>query len=276
MEWLARWGYGARGAVYCLVGGLALLAALGPGGRTGGSRGALQTLLDQPFGKVWLAVIAAGLMGFALWRTVEALTDADRRGRTWKGIGVRAAHLVSGGIYLSLALFAGSLAGGVGRSGGGEDQAAQDWTAWLLQQPFGPWLVGFVGAGVIAAGLGFGWKAWRGNVTDRLAMPPGVAHWAVPAGRLGFAARGVVFALIGFFLLLAAQHSSSSRVRGLGGALESLQAQPYGWLLLSLTAAGLCAFGVFGFVQARYRHIDAPDAADAKAAVVQGLGALRS
>jgi hypothetical protein len=86
---------------------------------------------------------------------------------------------------------------------------------------------------------------------------------------MGFAARGVVFLLIGGFLILAAVHSSSSDVHGLGGALQALEQQPYGWVLLSLTALGLFAFGVFGLIQARYRHIDAPDLDDAKAAIAQ-------
>src|SRR5215212_8392088 len=98
VEFLARAGYGARGAVYCLVGALALLAAVGSGGQTGGSRSALQSLLTQPYGKIWLAAIALGLFGFALWRAVEALTDADHRGASWKALGARAAHLGSAGV----------------------------------------------------------------------------------------------------------------------------------------------------------------------------------
>jgi Domain of Unknown Function (DUF1206) len=274
MEMMARFGYGARGVVYCLVGGLALLAALGSGGQTGGSRSALQTLLDQPFGKAWLTVIAIGLFGFALWRIVEGLTDADHRGTEWKALGVRAAHLVSGGIYASLALFALNLAYGSRQGGGGEDQAAQDWTAWLLSQPFGQWLVGAIGIAVALTGAGFIWKGWRGNVADRLALPAQTHRWAVLLGRFGFAARGVVFILIGGFLFLAALHGNSSEVHGLGGALQSLQSQSYGWLLLGMTAAGLVAFGLFGLVQARYRHLDAPDMGDARAAVAQGKAAV--
>jgi hypothetical protein len=275
MEMLARWGYGARGAVYCLVGGLALLAALGSGGRTGGSRSALQSLLAQPFGQVWLGAIALGLFGFAIWRILEALTDADRRGASWNALGVRAAHLISGAIYGSLALFAADLALGGRAAAGSEDQAARDWTAWLLAQPFGPWFVGLAGLAIIGAGLGFAMRGWRGNVTDYLALSPNTRRWAVPLGRLGFAARGVVFVVIGGFLAVAALHNNSSDVRGLGGALQSLQAQPYGWALLALTAAGLFAFGLFGFVQARFRRIDMPEFADAKAAVAAGLGNLR-
>jgi hypothetical protein len=110
IETLARLGYGARGIVYGLVGGLALLAAIGSGGQTGGSRSALQTLLSQPFGRVWLGVIALGLFGFCAWRVLEALTDADRLGSDLKGLGTRAAHLISGVIYAGLALSALNLA----------------------------------------------------------------------------------------------------------------------------------------------------------------------
>jgi hypothetical protein len=268
VETLARFGYGARGVVYGLVGGLALLAAIGSGGQTGGSRSALQTLLSQPFGKFWLVVIALGLFGFCTWRILEALSDADRRGSDMKGMGIRAAHLISGFIYAGLAISALNLALGRG-STGGEDQAAQDWTAWLMSQPFGQWLVGLIGLAIAGTGLAFIWKAWRGNVTERLSLPADKRDWIVTLGRMGFAARGVVFLMIGGFLVLAALRASSSEVHGLGGSLQALQQQPYGWALLALTALGLFAFGLFGLVQARYRHIDAPDLDDAKAAVAR-------
>jgi hypothetical protein len=268
VETLARFGYGARGVVYGLVGGLALLAAIGSGGQTGGSRSALQTLLSQPFGKFWLVVIALGLFGFCTWRILEALTDADRRGSDMKGMGIRAAHLISGFIYAGLAISALNLALGRG-STGGEDRAAQDWTAWLMSQPFGQWLVGLIGLAIAGMGLAFIWKAWRGNVTERLSLPADKRDWIVTLGRMGFAARGVVFLMIGGFLVLAALRASSSEVHGLGGALQALEQQPYGWVLLALTALGLFAFGLFGLVQARYRHIDAPDLDDAKAAVAR-------
>jgi hypothetical protein len=269
VETLARFGYGARGVVYGLVGALALLAAIGSGGQTGGSRSALQTLVSQPFGKVWLVLIAVGLFGFCAWRILEALTDADNRGSDLKGWAIRGAHLVSGIVYAGLALSTLNLALGRDSGGGGEDSAAQDWTAWLMSQPFGQWLVALVGLIIAGTGLAFILKAWRGRVADRLSLPSDKRDWIVTLGRMGFAARGVVFLMIGGFLGLAAWHASSSQVQGLGGALEALQRQPYGWVLLALTALGLFAFGLFGLIQARYRHIDAPDLDDAKAAVAR-------
>jgi hypothetical protein len=272
LETLARLGYGARGVVYGLVGALALLAAIGSGGQTGGSRSALQTLLTQPFGRVWLGVIALGLAGFCIWRILEAITDADHHGTDAKGWGIRGAHLVSGLIYGSLAVTALGLTLGWGGGGGSEEARAQDSTAWLMAQPFGRWLVGLVGLAIAGAGLSFLWKGWRGDVAQYLALPAGSRNWIISLGRLGFAARGVVFMIVGAFLILAAWHSNSKEAHGLGGALDALQQQPYGWLLLALTALGLFAFGVFGLVQARYRHIDAPDLDDAKAAIAQVRG----
>ncbi|HEU4518632.1 MAG TPA: DUF1206 domain-containing protein [Microvirga sp.] len=274
IEALARFGYGARGVVYGLVGGLALLAAFGSGGQAGGSRSALETLLDQPFGRILLGAIALGLAGFATWRLVEAVTDADRRGTSRKALAVRAAHAASGVAYASLALAALAMALGRG-GGGGEDQQAREGSAWLLAQPFGQWLLGAVGLTVIGVGLGYGLRAWRGDVEDHLALPPDARRWAVPLGRLGFAARGVVFALVGGFVALAALHARSSEVKGLGGALRALQDQPYGFALLGLTAAGLFAFGLFGLVQARYRRIDAPDIEGVTDAAARGVQALR-
>lgn len=83
-ERLARLGYGARGTVYLIVGGLALLAAIGSGGRATGSKGALQTVLKAPFGALLLAIIAIGLLCFAAWRLAQGFLDADQLGRKRK------------------------------------------------------------------------------------------------------------------------------------------------------------------------------------------------
>ncbi|WP_315855165.1 DUF1206 domain-containing protein [Chenggangzhangella methanolivorans] len=142
-----------------------------------------------------------------------------------------------------LALTAFGLAAGAG-SGGGDDAAAQDWTAWLLTQPFGRWLVAAVGVGVIGAGAFHLWKAWRGDMLKRLSVPADKRKAALALGRLGYAARGVVFGVIGAFLVVAALHSDSDEAKGLGGALETLREQPFGWALLAFVAAGLAAFGL--------------------------------
>jgi hypothetical protein len=68
-----------------------------------------------------------------------------------------------------------------------------------------------------------------------------------------------VFLIVGGFLLVAAWQSDPSEARGLGGALATLQAQPFGQVLFGVVALGLAAFGAFEFAEARYRRIDAPE-----------------
>ena len=258
LELLARLGYAARGVVNLLIGLLALLAAFGQGGGATGSKGALQTLLFQPLGNVLLAVVALGLFGFALWRVCQSLLDADGLGRTPRAMVIRFGQMVSAFAYAGLGVFAMSLLFGLG-TGGGEEQSARDWTRWLLAQPFGRWLVAAIGLAIIGAGLGMAHKAWSGSFTRHLACDRATATWVMPLGRLGYAARAVVFLVIGGFLVLAAYQADPSEAHGLGGALLALQKQPFGRVLFALVAFGLAAFGTFEFAEARYRRIDTPD-----------------
>lgn len=74
-------------------------------------------------------------------------------------------------------------------------------------------------------------------------------------GRVGYAARGVAFAIIGMLLAAAGLHARPEEARGLGGALTTLAEQPFGPWLLGAVAVGFVAYGAFMLVQARYRRI---------------------
>ena len=264
VKWLARFGYAAKGVVYMVVGGLALAAAFGSGGSSNSlsQRGALRTILEQPFGQVLLAIVAIGLFGYALWRFVMAAQDTEGDGSDAKGIVKRTGFVISGLIYLGLAVAAVGLAlgssssGGSGGSGGGS--SAQDWTARLMAQPFGRWLVGIVGAVVIAVGLYQFYRAYSAKFKEKLMlsrMSQTEETWATRVGRLGFAARGVVYAMIGWFLIQAALQSNPSQAGGLGQAFRSLESASYGPWLLAIVALGFIAYGIFALVLARYRRI---------------------
>jgi hypothetical protein len=82
--WLARLGYAAKGIVYIIVGMLAFAAARGSGGRTTGTRGALVEIITQPFGEILLAIVALGLVGYVLWRFVQAIVDPEHKGTDTK------------------------------------------------------------------------------------------------------------------------------------------------------------------------------------------------
>jgi hypothetical protein len=145
-----------------------------------------------------------------------------------------------------------------GRDGAGGDATSRSWTARLLAQPFGSWLVALFGAAVAGAGLYQFYKAYAAKFLRKLKrdeMSREEWIWATRIGRFGLAARGVVFNIIGIFLISAAVKSNPNETRGLQGALRALVEQPYGPWLLGLTAAGLMAFGFFSILLARYRRM---------------------
>jgi len=113
---------------------------------------------------------------------------------------------------------------------------------------------GLVGALALLAAFGGGRPGDSHDALRTLLVGP----FGAPLVGLN-AARGVAFLIIGGFLAAAAWYQSSAEAKGLGDAFALLRAQPYGAALLALVAAGHMAFGAFGLIQARYRHIDAPD-----------------
>jgi len=271
IEWLARFGYAAKGVVYAIVGVLAAQTAFGIGGRTTDTQGALQTIVAQPFGKFLLALVAIGLLGYVLWRFVQAIIDPENKGTDAKGIGQRIGYGISGLIYAGLAFSAVKII--LGSGGGGSNNSTQDGTAWLLSQPFGQWLVGTVGAIIIGMGFYHFYRAYSAKFRNQLKlhqMSNTEQTWATRLGRFGLAARGVVFILIGFFLIQAGRFSNPNRVQGLSGALEALLQQPYGSWLLGVVALGLVAYGTYQGVMARYGRIIAPQMPD-----IVGTGAGR-
>ncbi|MGJ3250840.1 MAG: DUF1206 domain-containing protein, partial [Elainellaceae cyanobacterium] len=142
IEKLARFGYAAKGVVYSLVGILAFQAAFNWGGRVTGSKGAFQTIANQTFGTVLLFLVAAGLVGYVIWRFVQAIYDPEHNDEGGETIGRRLSYLISGLIYGSLAFAAFRIVfnGGSSSRGGGGSSSSQQ-TATLLAQPFGQWLV---------------------------------------------------------------------------------------------------------------------------------------
>ena len=254
LDRLARAGYAVKGGLYAAVGLLALQLAFGSGGgETTGTQGVMQRVAGGTFGSLLLVLIGVGLAGYALWRFAEAVLDARHRGSDAGGTLRRLGYFVSGLIHagLSVEAFRLLLGGGKSSSEGG----ASDWTATLLAQPFGPWLVGAVALVVIGVGVYQFKKAASGDFMEQLRLTGlgASARQAVArTGQFGIGARGVVFLVVGWFLVQAAWTSDASEARGLGGALDALAGAGYGPWLLAVVAAGLVAYGAYGFVRARY------------------------
>jgi hypothetical protein len=263
VEILARLGYAAKGVVYLIIGVLAVKLAMGSGGQTTGSKGAVRTLADEPFGQVMLGLMALGLIGYVVWRFVQSVMDVENEGTDAKGLGMRAFKAGSGVVYGLVALYTiRLLTDGSGGDGGAGGDGAQTLSAQLMQHSWGTALVGLAGLFLIGYAVKQLYNAYKTTFTKKWAMGEMSATertWAVRAGRLGLAARGVVFSMMGFFFLRAALQSDPSEAKGLEGALTELARSGTGPWALGIVALGLAAYGVYQLVMARYRHMPVGD-----------------
>jgi len=254
-EKLARAGFAARGVTYCLIGGLAVLAAFGSGGQTTGSTGALRTLADSGWGVFALVLIGIGLFGYGIWRTTAAALDLENQGHDKEGTAKRVAHFFAGLTYFALAVYCFMLI--FGAAGGGTG-GADSLTTKLMQAPFGRILVGIAGLIGLAAAVAQARKAIKEEYKARTRIPEH-RGWVNKAIKAGILSRAVIFAIIGVFLLVAAFTANPDNARGVGGALDWLRGQAWGSILLGLIGLGLVAFGLFSILQARYRFIPDPE-----------------
>jgi hypothetical protein len=260
-EWLARFGYAARGIVYILVGGMALLSSFGGG--EADSQSALELLLDQPFGALWLGLIGVGLIGFIVWRLAQAVLNADGHENNAKGYLIRAAMFVSAATYTGLASFA------IGQAlqlsfGSGSGNSQESWTAWLVQQPFGRYLVGALGIVIVISGIVQISKGVMRRYQKYVRISRSEHRALDLVCVYGLAARGVIFAITGVFFLYAAWAVDPNQVGSTSDALGWVRQLPFGGILYALTALGLFAFGAYGLIEARYRIVRTPALSDAR------------
>ncbi|HSD84240.1 MAG TPA: DUF1206 domain-containing protein [Anaerolineae bacterium] len=250
MEHLLRLGYVVRGAVYGVIGLLALQLVAGSGGKLTDTEGAIVAIGGTPLGGILLYVILAGLVIYGLWGLIRALVDPLHKGTDAKGIIERVGYAISGISYLILGLVTFGLITGraPAASSGAQTAQAQQITGTILSKPWGAWVVVLVSLMVVGAGLAQIYQGLRPHFEQQYrpyALNLYRRKWIIRLGRLGVTARGVVFALIGFFLFLAAYYHDPSRAQSTDGVLAILRNQPYGLWLLGIVALGLIAFGFY-------------------------------
>jgi hypothetical protein len=253
----ARFGYLAKASVYGVIGIMALLAALHTGQSASGSRGAFMAILSRPFGRLLLGILCAGLAAYALWRFTQAFLDSDHRGSDAPALfarfGMAGTALIYAGLsYSALRIFLGL------RAPASDDERARSWTAWLLAQPYGPWLVAAAGAAIVGLALHEAYVVYRANFAGKLKteeMNDSMRKLIFRCARIGHGARAAVFGVIGVFLISAAVHTDAREARGLGGALFTLEQQPYGDWLLAAVASGFLAYALYLLMLVFYRRI---------------------
>jgi hypothetical protein len=238
---LTRVGFAARGLLYFVIGFLVIQT-----GRAEDPSGALG-YVAQGGGRWLLGLMGAGLVAYGIWRLADAALDVERRGTDGKALAQRVAAGASGLIHLGLAwqafgLMRGAVADHQNTAGEGAGAA--------LQLPGGSILLVLTGAVLVGVGFYQLLKAATGGFLRHLEPQIAGRAWVKLSGRAGYAARGLIFAIVGGFVLNAGIEERSDEAGGMADALAWL-ASPWDLVI----AVGLIGFGIFSLVEARYRII---------------------
>ena len=251
-HFLARAGLTARGVIYILVGAVAVLVALGRSSREADQQGALHLLAGKSYGMVALWLLAIGFAGYALWRLSEAAfgVTGDR-----PGAGPRLKSLARAVIYAGLSYLTFTVISGTDRS---QRRRQQDITATAMQHTAGRVLVGVVGLAIVICGIVLVVEGVRKKFMKYLQtakMSARTRKVVKVLGITGTIARGLVFALAGVLVVVAAVTHKAAESGGIDKALQTLRNQPFGEFLTLAAALGLVIFGVYGLCEARWRKV---------------------
>jgi hypothetical protein len=239
---LTRLGFAARGSLYILIAALVILT-----GQTEDLTGALE-YLGHGLGKILLAVLAAGMAGYGVWRLSDAACGMESGRHRWKAWAKRIGAAASGAIYCWLAFKAGRIL--LAKPPSGDD--AQQHAAQALHLA-GPWTLEAAALVLVGAGLVQLWKAAASTFVRHLDHDAARRTWIKWFGRIGYAARGVIFLTVGYMLLSAAIDRNAAEAGNLDDALDWLSSPAR-----VAVAAGLLVFGVFSIIEALCRPIHRP------------------
>lgn len=247
-EKFARAGFVVSGILHLIIGFLAIRVALGNGG-TADQSGALAALAGRPGGSFVLWLAAALLLTLGLWRLIETVLGraADRDSeRSSGGAMQRAKTFGVALVYLGFAYSAFGFARGAGKSSG---EQSSTMSARLMESTAGTIALIACGLGVVAIG---GYHVYKGACRKFVDDLHGRSGKLVRRlGVAGYVGKGVVIAMAGVLVVVAASRSEPSKATGLDGALKTLGAQPYGAELLIAAGAGIITYGLYSFVLAR-------------------------
>ncbi len=250
---IARFGIGSKGAVFILMGGLTAWSAFGRGGKKADSKGVMEFLISQPFGKILLWTLAAGLACYVLWRMYQAFIDPENKGNGRQGLAERLGFFWNGLIYLVILYGAISVLLGFGGSDDGNESLIQK----LLSKSYGRWIVAGVALAYLGNAIYLMFLAYSGKFKKEIAeseMDDKAQKLMINAGRVGYTALGLVMGMIAFLTVRSAISFDASEAGGIEDAFTFIQNE-FGAVALAIMALGLATYGVFMIIKASERNM---------------------
>lgn len=255
---LARTGLIAKGTVYCLLGILAFMAAFEIGGHSNkdADKKGVFNMVEGAGGKLFLGILAAGLLCYAAWRIIHAFTIGREERDKKKKAGKMMRYIFSGLVYLSIAAYAVKKLFG---NGDKDKDGTHDAVSQLMEKPFGQWAVGLLALIIVATGvyqLYYGLSEKYKKHVKGMSLNSAASKTLLLAGKIGYVARGIVWLIIAWLLMKAAVNANSNEAGDTSKAFEFLETASYGSYLLGALGLGVICYGFFNFVRARYERFE--------------------
>jgi uncharacterized protein DUF1206 len=262
----AQVGLAARGVVYLVLAYLVARIALGALGGSSTSQsasgpGVAQAVAAQTAGRPVLVVLAVGLVLYALFSILDAVLHHDDESPAAKRWGDRALSAWGFVVYGAFSAYCFSTAFS---SSAGKQTAAQSdrqhtqWSADVLNWPVGWLWLGLLGGILLLIAVFLLSRAARLSFRPRLdrdAMSPLMWTLAMMSGAIGYGGRALLFGLVGWFILGAAIENDPSQGQGVDGAARLFARSAAGPYVLWMLAAALAIYGLYLFVETRFRHV---------------------
>ncbi|WP_413159931.1 DUF1206 domain-containing protein [Capilliphycus salinus ALCB114379] len=249
---LIRFGFVAKGSIYGTIGLVAVFALVNRDQEILGTHGILVEIAEEPLGRLLIGILMIGLMGYVLRRFIQAVFDPKHPGEfNLKRLIHRCGYLMSGLTYSGIVYTASQLFIGLDAE---DDDTIEDFADQLFEHPFGLWLIIIAGIFTVGVGLSYLYGSVSESYISELKsdLNPHLKTWATGLGKVGIAARGISFIIIGILLLEAAFLLRSDFAGGLANALKHLDNLPFGELGLAAIAFGFIAYAIYMLVVALY------------------------
>jgi hypothetical protein len=262
----ARMGLAARGVVYLVLAYLIARIALGALGqvsvpRPANAPGIAETIAAQTDGRIALVVLGIGLIPYALFGAIDAMLHHDDETSTARRWGDRLLSLwsiIAYGAFGILCFVAAASPRTVRQRPVESHRQDSQWSADVLRWPVGWLWLGLLGVALLLIAMSTLWRCISATFRDwlhREQMTPTAWHWAIALGAGGYLGRAGLFAIVGIFVLNAAIENDPRQGQGVDGSIRLFANSAPGPYLLWLLAVAVGAYGLYAFVEARYRRV---------------------
>ncbi|MGJ8684443.1 MAG: DUF1206 domain-containing protein [Nonlabens sp.] len=248
----ARIGIATKGAVFFLMGFMALITAFQLTYTLKGGNDVLEWISHLSFGWFLLLLMTIGLAGYIYSRFYLTFNNGDYDGSDGKPTFRRLAYLINGLGYCLL--FYSCLKFLLGIS---SDNGDSQWKLMLLQSIWGKIIVGIIATGLAVSAINEWWISFsvmmdkmthKDDLTDRQ------YKYLMLLGRIGRFSRGIVFGVFSYVMFRSIYYGLKNLPKGADDAFQFMSAE-YGAIIMGIVAAGLSCYGLFLLLSARHRNI---------------------